>query len=41
MRSAIDSGPPIILAVASGREKTKPELNGYFEIGILRDGITT
>jgi altronate hydrolase len=31
----------LILAVASGREKTKTELNGYFEIGILRDGITT
>jgi altronate hydrolase len=31
----------LILGVASGREKTRTELNGYFEIGILRDGITT
>jgi altronate hydrolase len=29
-----------IIAVASGREKTKNELNGYREIGIFKNGVT-
>ncbi|MDR0732295.1 MAG: altronate dehydratase family protein [Treponema sp.] len=44
----LESGPEplcaklldLVIAVASGREKTRNELNGYREIGIFKNGVT-
>lgn len=40
MTELADELMEMILKVASGQLKTKTEINNYYEIGILRDGVT-